>query len=186
MVLMGQSLQTLHIVVEDGAGEQTVDARVGRPSAPETAMDRNEAAVQDICRAYVDAQQVYRSARGGEFAAKIRSAPGRRDGLYWPLAADDESPMGPRFAAAAIGEQPVGQARPWFGYYFRIVPEGAGYALVAWPAAYGVSGSQSFLVDGHGDLYTRDLGAGTHRAAMALTAATPGPSWKKIDSVESR
>jgi hypothetical protein len=187
IALWGQNLQPVRVVVEDGAGEQTVAARTARPSTRETAIDRNESAVQDICRNYIDAQEFYRSSLAGEFAAKIRSTPGRRDGLYWPLdGADGESPMGPRFAAAAIGEQPAGQARPWFGYYFRIVPEPGGYALVAWPAEYGVSGLRSFLVGTHGDVYTRDLGAGTHRAAMAMAAFTPDANWKKVPSADSR
>jgi hypothetical protein len=80
----------------------------------------------------------------------------------------------------------VGQARPWFGYYFRIVPEAGGYALVAWPAEYGVSGSRSFLVDRHGDLYTADLGPGTHRTAMGWTTVIPDQKWKKVASADSK
>jgi hypothetical protein len=187
VALWGQTMQPLHVVVTEGSGEQTVEARVAHPSARETAMDRNESAVQDISRNYADAQQAFRSSRGGEFAARIRSTPGRRDGLFWASeAADDESPMGPRFAAAAISEQPAGQSRPWFGYYFRMLPEPGGYALLAWPAEYGVTGSRTFMVDRRGDVYARDLGSGTHRAAMALTSFTPDSSWKKLASPDSR
>src|ERR1039457_4256245 len=49
---------------------------------------RNELTAMDVCRAYVEAQMEYasrdRSASGTlQYAQKILSSPGKKDGLYW-------------------------------------------------------------------------------------------------------
>jgi hypothetical protein len=167
-------------------------------------IDRNEAAISDICLSYVDAQWMYiRSTHGGDgyfaFATKIRSTPGLQDGLYWPLEADgEESAMGPKFAVAAATELDPAAAHPFFGYYFKILvaqgPEAvggardyrvdgrliAGFALLAWPAEYGVTGVRSFQVNHRGKVYAKDLGAG--RAAAAITVFDPDRTWTKVAS----
>jgi hypothetical protein len=121
----------------------------------------------DICRGYVEAQLEYASEdrdRDGilEYAQRIVSTPGKQDGLY-----SDDAPqnlVGKPFAAAARTAKP----EPYHGYYFRILksqgPDAAGgaldytvkgkmiggFALVAWPAEYGVSGVQTFIVNHEG------------------------------------
>jgi hypothetical protein len=181
------------------------DGGADRERIPKQSIVDNEAAVTDICASYVEAQLIYfRSDHDGDgfpaFAQKIRSTHNRRDGLYWaPKFSEDESPMGPKFAAAAVTEeQPRGESRPYFGYYFKILlgqgpeaPGGArdyrvngrlltGFALVAWPAEYGVSGVHSFLVNHFGDVYTKDLGSGTRRIASGMSAFAPDRSWTKV------
>jgi hypothetical protein len=166
-----------------------------------------EAVIIDVCRSYVDAQLNYLGSVHNPdgfpaFAQRIRSTPGKRDGLYWPLdAGEDESPMGPNFAAAAITEAPpADNAHPFFGYYFKILlsqgPEAsggardyrvngrliAGFALVAWPAEYGVTGVRSFLINHLGDVYAKDLGPDTERAAAGMSAFAPDRSWAKVGS----
>jgi hypothetical protein len=167
----------------------------------------NESAVIEICHRYVEAQLMYfRSDHDADgflaFAGKIRSTPGMRDGLYWLLEdGQDESPMGPNFAAAAATEdQSPGYPRPLFGYYFKVLvsqgPEAiggardyrvdgrllTGFALVAWPAAYGVTGAHSFLVNHMGDVYAKDLGSETGRTAAGISAFAPDRSWTKVSS----
>ena len=166
---------------------------------------RNEAAVVDVCLNYVEAQFLYfRANYPGDghlaFAQKIRSTRGKRDGLYWaPDAADDESPMGPRFAVAAITEEPPdGNEQPFFGYYFKILlAQGgearggardyrvdgrllSGFALVAWPAEHGVTGFRSFIVNHLGEIWSRDLGAQTSRVAAAMTVFAPDRNWTRV------
>ncbi len=183
-----------------------INPRVDRARAAAGDVARNEAAIIDLCRSYVEAQLIYSQAdhdadRGRAFAQKIRSAAGRRDGLYWPLDADgDESPIGPNFAAAAAAEQPAEDARPFFGYFFKVLlsqgaeaPGGAreyrvegrltrGFALVAWPANYGLSGVRSFLVSHLGDVYAKDMGPETQRVARDMPAFAPDRSWFKVAS----
>src|SRR3954447_16888225 len=131
------------VVVVDGSGTPVNTAWRGTSEAPARTVhvreiDRNEAAIVDICFSYVDAQLTYfRSTHRADghfaFAEKIRSTPGLQDGLYWPLNADgDESPMGPKFAVAAATELNSADAHPFFGYYFKILmaqgPEAVGGA----------------------------------------------------------
>jgi hypothetical protein len=167
-------------------------------------IDGNEAAIIDMCFSYVDAQLLYfRSTHTADgkfaFAKRIRSTPGLRDGLYWPLETDgEESFMGPKFAMAAAAELDPADAHPLFGYYFKIVgapgqeavggPRDdradrlliAGFALVAWPAEYGVTGVRSFQVNHRGEVYAKDLGAG--RDAAVITAFDPDRTWTKVAS----
>ena len=167
-------------------------------------MRRNEIAVIEICQRFREAQyEFFAIPREGvsSFAMKIRSTPGQHDGLYWSdPGAEDESPMGPPFAAAAYTErQPGDGTRPLFGYYYKILPAqgrdaagGAldyrtkgqlrkGFALIAWPAEYGVDGTVSFLINHFGDLFRKDLGAETSRIVDQMTAFNPDRSWSKIN-----
>ena len=110
-------------------------------------------------------------------SAAARNA--RRIVLGHSTPAGEESPVGPKFAAAAAAELQPGEARPMFGYYFKIMlaqgPEAVGgardyrvdgrlitgFALIAWPAEYGVTGLRSFQVNQLGEIYTKDLGPET-------------------------
>jgi hypothetical protein len=157
-----------------------------------------------MCLNFVDAQmQFFRSALDTDsrpaFAGKIHSTPGRQDGLYWPIdASGQESPVGPRFAAAAAVELKPVDTHPYFGYYFKILEaqgsEAAGgardyrvdgrlitgFALVAWPAEYGVTGVRSFLVSQMGEVFAKDLGSMTGRDAAAMTTFSPDRTWTKV------
>ena len=203
----------MRVVVVDGSGTTVNTAlrstsEAPAPIVPVREIDRNEAAMIDICFSYVDAQLMYfKSTRGADghfaFAEKIRSTPGLRDGLYWPLDADgDESPMGPKFAVAAATELNPADTHPLFGYYFKIlVAQGrdavggardyhvdgrliAGFALVAWPAEYGVTGMRAFLVNHRGEVYAKDMGPGVGRAATAMTAFAPDRTWTKVAAAQ--
>jgi hypothetical protein len=44
-----------------------------------------------------------------------------------------------------------------------------GFALVAWPATYGVSGIMTFLVDQDGVVFQKDLGERTATLVGAMT-----------------
>ncbi len=202
---------------DDGSTNRPVKVQLVSPAGgqvePDEVVERrrsvieNEAAVISVCASYIEAQFIYFRTdhnAGGflEFAQRVRSTPGRHDGLYWAIEGDeDESPMGPQFAAAAITEPSSGvESHPYFGYYFKILlsqgPEASGgardyriaghliggFGLVAWPAEYGVSGVHSFLVNHLGDLYTRDLGPDTQRAATGITTFAPDRSWTKLSS----
>ena len=130
----------------------------------------NELDAIEICHGYLEAQTKYASEdrdKDGmlKYAARLMSAPGRRDGLYW----DGEGPLIPAGLAQAEwrGLQKE-RAKPYHGYYFRVLdgqgvnaPGGAhnylvkdkligGFGLVAWPAEYGVTGIHSFVVNQEG------------------------------------
>jgi hypothetical protein len=87
---------------------------------------------------------------------------------------------------------------PFHGYHFRILtaqgpaaPGGAmnyvaagemtqGFALVAWPAQYNVTGLMTFMVDASGIVREKDLGIGTNQAARAMTHFNPDQSWEMV------
>ena len=182
---------------DTGAGKEEILAR---------RIGRNELAVIDICRRYVAAQQAYASHSrdglpAGLYAQKIRSDPGRQNGLFWPAARGERrSPLGDLIAEAA--DRPSSSAgrgpTPFHGYYFRIltaqgpaaergartyIVDGAmsgGFALVAWPAQYDVTGIMTFLVNQTGVVHEKDLGRRTATAIEQITAYNPDPSWQPL------
>ncbi|HXK04605.1 MAG TPA: DUF2950 family protein [Verrucomicrobiae bacterium] len=184
----------------------SVPLRAPERRASANALAANEPAVIEACYRYVRAQLEYFSSdHTGDgylsFAGRIRSTPGKHDGLYWPVeGGDDESPIGPNFAAAAWDENaPEGQARPYFGYYFKVLlsqgPDAAGgardysvdgrliggFALIAWPAEYGVTGTTTFQVNQLGVVYGKDLGSNTPSAA-GITVFSPDATWSKFSA----
>lgn len=141
-----------------------------------------------------------------KYAQHMVSRTGKRDGLYWPTAAGEkESPLGPLVAKAKeegyMQKRPEGEhgARPYHGYYFRILtrqgkdaPGGkfnyvingnmvAGYALVAYPAKWGVSGVMTFIVNQRGRVYEKNLGPKTAEIVRKMKGYNPDVSWKLAD-----
>jgi hypothetical protein len=160
-----------------------------------------------VCRAYVDAQREYASKDRNhddfdEYAQKFASSPGKRDGLYWPTkAGEEESPLGPLVAAAQAagytGSGAHGAHSPYYGYYYRILrgqgpdaPGGAydyivnghmigGFAMVAFPVQFDVSGIMTFIVSHDGVVYQKDLGPNTAEIAGQMTRFNPDATWTK-------
>lgn len=184
------------------------DTRAGKEELLNRRIGRNELQVIEVLRAYVDAQREYASKdRDGDgitaFAQRIRSTPGKNDGLYWEAReGEEESPFGP-FAAKAAREgytqSKSEKPTPYHGYIFRImkaqgkdVEGGAfdyvvngkmilGFALLAYPAKYGSSGIMTFIVNQNGVVYQKDLGKKTGTIAAAIKRYNPDSSWKKVE-----
>lgn len=166
---------------------------------------RNELNVIEVARAYVEAQREYAvmtavPGRPPEYAQRFRSNPDKRDGLYWPAKdAEPQSPLGPLVAQARAGgygaEPASGKPQPYHGYYFRILtrqgphaPGGAmnyvvgghmtgGFALVAYPAAYGASGVMTFVVSQDGIVFEQNLGPKTELIARRIQEFDPDSHW---------
>jgi hypothetical protein len=181
------------------------DAAVGAEEIVVRRIGRNELSVIGACETYVRAQHLYArdphdGRPAGAYAAVLRSAPGTQNGLYWPATRGGKrSPLGDLLAEAAESAPGVGQhgapSVPFHGYYFRILtaqgrsaPGGAmdyivkgtmtrGFALVAWPAGYDVTGVMTFLVGSDGVVRQKDLGPDTHTVVRAMTAFDPDASW---------
>lgn len=178
--------------------EEILNRRIGK----------NELTAIQVVRAYVDAQREYvskdRDADGiPAFAARFRSSPGKKDGLFWESApGEEESPFGPLVAQAAREGYGKGEEEflsPYHGYFFRILTaqgeaaEGGsydymsggrlvlGYALIAYPAQYGASGIMSFMVNQGGIVYQKDLGPETARVVETIKVFSPDASWKRLD-----
>jgi hypothetical protein len=183
-------------------GQWRFHSAVGRVEVLARRVGRNELTAMEVCRAYVEAQMEYasrdRTTSGTlQYAQKILSSPGKKDGLYWEGEPDNLVPRAFADASAAMlaeGKKPA----PYHGYYFRILKaqgpdaEGGamdyvvkdrmigGFALVAYPAEYGVSGIQTFVVNHRGKVYEKDLGPATGVLARQTTHFNPGKSWKVV------
>lgn len=181
------------------------DTGEGRKEILARLIGGNEITAIEICRAYVEAQREYASEkRDGlalrQYAPRIVSAPGKQDGLYWPVAAGaPQSPAGEilaRMSAEGYTEE-QGKPKIFRGYRFRVLkaqgphaPGGArdyvvkgymigGFALVAFPLDYGVTGITTFIVNQDGVVYEKDLGKKTVALATQLKAYDPDKSWRK-------
>jgi hypothetical protein len=170
---------------------------------------RNELGAIAVCRGYVDAQLEYASEdRDGEgagvFAQKVVSDPGLRNGLYWETApGEPESPVGPFIAAAAAEGYAASSSAAYHGYRYRpLFRQGEnanggaldyfvngvlvnGFALVAWPAEYGVSGVMTFIVNQDGVVFQKDLGADTDAAVDSMSAYDPDSTWIAVIDEET-
>jgi hypothetical protein len=56
-----------------------------------------------------------------------------------------------------------------------------GFAVIAYPARYGVSGVKTFLVNQDDVVYESDLGSRTQQVAEKIQKFDPGDSWKKAE-----
>jgi len=165
----------------------------------------NELGAIAVSRGFVAAQIDY-AAEGrdgdpaGIYALKLISDQGQHNGLYWPTAQDEPaSPAGPFVAAAAAeGYRRGGTRVPYHGYYYRMLyrqGENAnggereyfsngllteGFALVAWPADYQVSGVMTFIVNQDGVVFQKDLGESTAVTAAAMVSFDPDASWVAV------
>jgi hypothetical protein len=186
----------------DAGADELVNRRIGR----------NELSAIQVCLAYVDAQREYYAGgynSGGvlAYAQRIVSTPGKRDGLYWPeKPGEPQSPLGPLAARAQAAGYTPGKSStrshaPFHGYFYRLLMRqgpnaqgGAyeyvlgrhqigGFALIAVPAVYGVSGVMTFMVNHDGAVYERDLGLATTKAAGAIQSFDPDAKWKRVPSV---
>jgi len=178
-------------------GKWRLDPISGRLEILARRVGRNELDAMEICRGYVEAQLEYASKdrdKDGilEYAQTVASSPGKLDGLY---SENEPSLVSKAFASAAGSVKP----EAYHGYYFRVLksqgPEATGgafdymvkgnmiggFALVAWPAEYGVSGVETFIINHEGLLYGKDLGATTAIAARQITRFNPDKSWRRFD-----
>ena len=181
------------------------DSRAGAEEIVNRRVGENELAAIQVCLAYVDAQREYatkdRDSNGLlEYAQRMVSTPGKRDGLYWPTKdGEPPSPFGP-VATRAAGEGygiESGVPQSYHGYHYRILTAqgqfaqgGAyeyrvkgmmigGFALIASPARWGVSGVMTFICNHDGVVFEKNLGRDTLAQAKAITRFDPDPTWVK-------
>ena len=172
-------------IVKD-AGGWKFDTRTGIREMVLRRIGRNELAVLNVMRGLVAAQTEY-AAKFGTFATKLRSEPGKQDGLYWEATeGQPQSPAGPLLAwAEAQGYEPGATDKPpapYRGYFYKRleVKDGAKeFAILAYPAEYGASGIMTFIVNEKGEVYRKNLGTGTTQAAQDIKTFAPDDSWTR-------
>ena len=167
-------------------------------------MAANEAAAVAACKAYAEAQEIYRrtdwnqdgvleyaQSLGGDFSLYEKTA-GKGD-----VKLVDQDFVN----AECRGEVPGSARAPKFGYVLKILkaqgpkaPGGQrsyleenrmakGYALVACPFVYNGTGRNTFLINHNGTVYECDLGPETHKIVNQMTEFNPDPKqgWKQAD-----
>ena len=179
------------------------DTDAGREELLYRRIGRDELEAIDISRGYVEAQHKYAlekhdGAPVNQYAQVIISSPGKQDGLAWRNA--DGSVGGPiaENVAKAIERGYNDPAAPYSGYYFKILkgqgpaaPLGkldfvvdgymiGGFALLAFPSMYRVTGVKSFIVSQDGVVYEKDLGPETTQLAKSMELFNPDKSWTPV------
>jgi hypothetical protein len=193
-------------MVQQGAAWR-FDAVAGGQELADRRIGHNELDVIETLRAIADAQVEYARTEGRHgalqaYARHFFSTPGQRNGLYWETPPGAEpSPLGP-FTAAASSEgysrSSGGPPQPYHGYFFRMLesqgpnaPGGeadfvvtgrmiGGFAVIAVPARYGISGIKTFMISHDGVVYEQDLGPDTTREARMIQSFDPGPGWTRV------
>jgi hypothetical protein len=201
-VIVGPKDWPLPISIVREGGEWRFDTEEGIEEIVNRRIGQNELTAIAIASAYVDAQIEYaREDRDGdevlEYAQRLASTPGEKNGLYWE-SEDDLSPFGPlvRDAEGYLEAKELGD--PLKGYYFHVLkrqgenPPGgrydyvingnmiAGFALVAYPEDYGNSGVMTFVVSHHGKVYQKDLGE-----FSGMLEYDPDESWTAVEEANT-
>jgi len=191
------------IPIVEESGRWRFDTKAGRQEILYRRIGENELNAIQMCRGYVEAQHEYAAqkhdgARVNQYAQRIISTPGRQDGLAWRM--PDGTWQGPvgEGVARVIAEGYTERYEPFHGYYFKILksqgpdaPMGqmdfvlngvmiGGFALVAAPADYGVTGVKTFIVGYTGVVYEKDLGPDTVKQFLAMERYNPDSTWKPV------
>lgn len=184
-------------------GKWSFDAKAGERELLYRRVGANELDAIQICHGFVEAQDAY-SLRSrklynvNQYAQRIISTPGQQDGLTWQSADGKwEGPIGEKIARA-IGQGYNPGELPYHGYFFKVlkgqgaaaplgkldyVIEGVmigGFALVASPAEYRVTGVKTFMVSYDGVVYQKDLGTDTLEQFKKMERFNPDTSWQPI------
>ncbi len=212
LVVIGKDKWPFAVPIVKSGKKWIFSTKEGREEVLNRRIGRNELNTIQICKTYVTAQREYAARdRSGDgvlqFAQHFLSNKGKKDGLYWDAASGEEmSPMGPLIARASEEGYPVqkgGKRTPYHGYYFKILkgqgenaPGGemdyvndgkmvGGFALVAYPARYGVSGVMTFMVNQMGIVYEKNLGPQTEEIAGATTKYDPDKTWTRVEIIRT-
>ncbi len=195
-------------LVKGSDGKWSFNTESGKKEFISRRIGDNELSVIGVLNAMADAQAEYFAApqdgsKVKQYAQRFTSTAGKHDGLYWKVAEGEaESPLGPLAARASAEGYKAGpreSPEPFHGYFYRILTQqgakakgGArnyiasgnmtrGFAIVAYPAEYRVSGVMTFIVNQDRIVYQSDLGADTVNAAKAMTAYDPDENWSVVE-----
>lgn len=189
-------------IVKSG-GKWYFDTVAGRQELINRRIGSNEYDAMNICDRYVDAQLEYAQtkhdgARVNQYAQRIISSPGKQDGLAWQNADGIWAGHISDETAKVLANIYVGSETPFHGYLFRVLKQqgpaaqggafdylqnGAmigGFALIAYPATYRVTGVRSFIVNHEGIIYEKDLGPETATTAPNWQSFNPDPTWTRV------
>jgi hypothetical protein len=181
------------------------DSKAGLQELLYRRIGANELDAIKICRGYVEAQNEYamqprKLYEANQYAQHIVSTSGKQDGLAWRNRDGTwGGPIGENIAQA-IEQGYSSSAEPYHGYFFKIlkgqgpaaplgemdfVVEGAmigGFAMVAAPAEYRVTGVRTFIVSHDGIVYEKDVGPTTLGEFNKMERFNPDKSWMAVQN----
>jgi hypothetical protein len=179
------------------------DSKAGLQELIYRRIGANELDAIEVCGGYVEAQDEYATRQRklydvSQYAQRIISTAGKQDGLAWQDPSGKwEGPIGENIARA-IEEGFTSTSEPYHGYFFKILkgqgpaaPLGemdyvvkgimiGGFALVAAPAEYEVTGVHTFIVSNDGVVYEKDLGSTTLDQFKKMERFNPDKSWTPV------
>ena len=205
-LIVGPADWPLPVPIVKNGDKWAFDATSGQEEILRRRIGRNELDAIQVCRGYVEAQKSYAlvkrdGARVNQYAQRVISTPGRQDGLAWQAKDGTwQGPVGERIAHAIAEGYSTTAAPPYHGYLFKILkgqgpaaPMGqmdfvvdsamiGGFALVAAPAEYLVTGVKTFIVSHDGIVYEKDLGDKTLEQFKAMDRYNPDSTWSRVQS----
>jgi hypothetical protein len=204
---IGQGTWPFPIPLVQTNGVWMFDTLAGEEEIINRHIGRDEYYAIGVCRAYVKAQQDYASRFAGAngtpaYALRLKSTPGKMDGLYWPVETNGApSPLSSLVAEACLEGYDWNSGKgphPFRGYLFKILtrqgpdaPGGkmnylrhgkmtGGFALVAYPVRWGESGIMTFIVNQDGTVFQQTLGEQTMKIARAMKEYNPDNRWTVV------
>jgi len=203
-ILVGEEEWPLPVPLVKKATKWYFDSKTGHDEIVYERIGANELDAIQVCRGFVEAQEEYASevrddSGINQYAQRAISTDGKQDGLAWKN--PDGTWAGPisETVAKAIEQGYTTSGQPFHGYYFKVLkgqgpaaPNGeldyvingmmiGGFALVAWPAEYKITGVQTFIVSYSGTVYQKDLGPDTAKATAAMERYNPDKTWHPTD-----
>jgi hypothetical protein len=203
---LGKDEYPYPIPITKVGGKWRFDPKEGHEDLLSRRISKAELSALNLMVAYVDAQRDhYRHDYDGggvfEYARKFRSSPGQHDGLYWePKPGEAPSPVSglvETFVKEGYRPPKEGQLSVYRGYFYKMLmaqgahaPGGArdyivngrmtgGFAMVAFPVRYRVSGVLTFLVNHDAVVYQKDLGPKTVELGKEMILFDPDKTWSK-------
>ena len=203
ILVVGDAEWPLPIPIVKRQGKWYFDTREGRQAILLRRIGANELDAITICHGFVEAQLDYAAEPRGDsginqYAQRIISTPGKQDGLYWVN--PDGTPGGPISDAIAKAlHEGYSTTKPsgYHGYFFKVLkgqgpaaPLGqvdfviqgvmiGGFALVAAPLEYRVTGVKTFIVSHDGIVYQKDLGPNTVNLVKSMERYNPDKTWTR-------
>jgi len=202
-LLVGNESWPFPVPLVKVSGRWYFDAKAGQKEMLYRRIGANELDAIAICRGYVEAQYDYAMQKRegydvNQYAQRIISTKGKQDGLAWQNADGSwEGPVGEK-VADAIERGYSKRTEPYHGYFFKVlkgqgpaaplgkmdyVVKGAmigGFALMAAPAEYRVTGVKTFIVSNDGVVYQKDLGPNTLEEFQKTELFNPDRSWTPV------
>lgn len=201
VILVGPEAWPFAVPLVRTNGQWSFDTQAGIQELTYRRVGGNELDAIDVCQGFVEAQEEYalqkHDGKVNQYAQRIISTPGTQDGLAWRTADGKwDGPIGENVANAIDKGYAAGQ--PYHGYFFKVlkgqgpaaplgqmdyVVEGAmigGFALVAAPAEYAVTGVKTFMVGNDGVVYERDYGDRTLEEFKKMERFNPDGTWTPL------